>query len=122
MPNHGGMERKHENMRYGLIQAWLISGRSGARYEIVEVNGDRAIIEFICDLPIPPQSVAMVSELEIVHGQRVLSIANRQDKRISLIRLPICSLAHGLRTGAHYTRLYNLTRDELRNTPFGVDP
>jgi hypothetical protein len=36
----------------------------------VEINGDRAIIEFICDLPIPPQSVAMVSELEIVHREK----------------------------------------------------
>ena len=41
-----------------------------AKYKIVEINGDRAIIEFICDLPIPPQSVAMVSELEIVHEQK----------------------------------------------------
>lgn len=42
----------------------------GARYEIVEVNGDRAIIEFICDLPIPPQSVALVGELEVVEQEK----------------------------------------------------
>jgi uncharacterized Fe-S cluster-containing protein len=38
-----------------------------ARYKVVELNGDRAVIEFICDLPIPPQSVAKTSELEVVH-------------------------------------------------------
>jgi len=47
----------------------LYNDEIGARYKIVEINGDRAIIEFICDLPIPPQSVAMISELEIVHGE-----------------------------------------------------
>jgi hypothetical protein len=35
----------------------------------MEINGDRAIIEFICELPIPPQSIAMLSELEIVHEE-----------------------------------------------------
>ena len=48
----------------------LYNDETGARYKVVEVNGDRAIIEFICDLPIPPQSVAMVSELEIVYGEQ----------------------------------------------------
>ena len=40
-----------------------------ARYKIIEINGDRAFIEFICDLPIPPQSVARISELEVVHQE-----------------------------------------------------
>lgn len=38
----------------------------GTRYLVVEINGDRAIIEFICDMPIPPQSTAKICELEIV--------------------------------------------------------
>jgi hypothetical protein len=48
----------------------LYKDELGARYKVVEINGDRAIIEFMCDLPIPPQSVAMISELEIVHEER----------------------------------------------------
>ena len=43
----------------------------GARYKVVEINRDRVVIEFICDLPIPPQSVAMVSELEVVKGETI---------------------------------------------------
>jgi hypothetical protein len=42
----------------------------GARYKIVEINGDKAIIEFICELPIPPQSVAMINELDVVHEEK----------------------------------------------------
>jgi len=38
-----------------------------AKYKVVEINGDRAVIEFICELPIPPQSIAKISELEVVH-------------------------------------------------------
>lgn len=37
-----------------------------AKYRVIEINGDRVIIEFICDLPIPPQSVANISDLEAV--------------------------------------------------------
>ena len=44
----------------------LYKDEKGARYKVLEVNGDRVIIEFICHLPIPPQSTAMVNELEIV--------------------------------------------------------
>jgi hypothetical protein len=47
----------------------LYSDEVGARYKVVEINGDRVIIEFICELPIPPQSIAMLSELEIVHEE-----------------------------------------------------
>jgi hypothetical protein len=36
----------------------------------LEINGDRVVIEFICDLPIPPQSVATVSELEVVRREK----------------------------------------------------
>ncbi len=44
----------------------LYDDEKGARYKVVEINGDRARIEFICHLPIPPQSIAKTSELEVV--------------------------------------------------------
>ena len=44
----------------------LYNDEREAKYKVVEMNGDRAIIEFICDLPIPPQSTAKTSELEVV--------------------------------------------------------
>lgn len=44
----------------------LYEDEEGARYKVLEVNGDRAIIEFICHLPIPPQSTAKVDELELI--------------------------------------------------------
>ncbi|MGB8214999.1 MAG: hypothetical protein WCE68_15735 [Anaerolineales bacterium] len=48
------------------FQDGLYPDEKGARYKIVEINGDRVFIEFICDLPVPPQSVAKLTELEIV--------------------------------------------------------
>jgi len=45
----------------------LYPDETGAKYKVVEINGDRAIIEFICDLPIPPQSVAKVNELIVIN-------------------------------------------------------
>lgn len=44
----------------------LYSDEVDAKYKVVEINGDRAVIEFICDMPIPPQSVAKVGELIVV--------------------------------------------------------
>ena len=44
----------------------LYADEKGAEYRVLEINGDRAMVEFICDLPIPPQSVARISELEVV--------------------------------------------------------
>ncbi|NLF41734.1 MAG: hypothetical protein GX587_03470 [Bacteroidales bacterium] len=38
----------------------------GARYWVIETNGDRGFLEFICDLPIPLQSVARFEELEVI--------------------------------------------------------
>lgn len=38
----------------------------GAEYTVIELNGDRAVIRFICDLRIPPQSVAKVHDLELI--------------------------------------------------------
>lgn len=43
----------------------------GAIYKIVEINGDRSIIEYICDLPYPPQSVAKNVELEVTHNETI---------------------------------------------------
>jgi hypothetical protein len=47
----------------------LYPDEKGAEYKVIEINGDRVVIEFICDLPIPPQSVAKISDLEVV-GQK----------------------------------------------------
>jgi hypothetical protein len=44
----------------------LYRDEEGAEYRVVEINGDRVLIEFICKLPIPPQSVATIEELEVV--------------------------------------------------------
>lgn len=44
----------------------LYDDEKGARYKVVEINGDRTIIEFLCHLPVPPQSIAKTSELEVV--------------------------------------------------------
>ena len=47
----------------------LYPDENRARYTVVEINGDRAIVEFISDLPIPPQSIAKINELEIVQSE-----------------------------------------------------
>ena len=44
----------------------LYPDEAEARYRILEINGDRAIIEYVCDLPFPPQSVAKLDELQTV--------------------------------------------------------
>jgi hypothetical protein len=46
----------------------LYADEEGARYKVLEINGDRAVIEFICELPIPPQSVAKLDELKVVEA------------------------------------------------------
>lgn len=48
----------------------LYLDEAGAKYKVVEINGDRAIIEFICDLPFPPQSVANVNELIVANDNK----------------------------------------------------
>jgi hypothetical protein len=42
----------------------LYTDEEGAAYRVMEINGNREIIEFICQLPILPQSVAKIDELE----------------------------------------------------------
>jgi len=44
----------------------LYADEESAFYRVIEENGDRVILEFICDLPFPPQSVALVKDLEVV--------------------------------------------------------
>ncbi len=47
----------------------LYTDEEGVMYRVVELNGDRAVIEFICDLPIPLQSAAMIDELQVVQHE-----------------------------------------------------
>lgn len=50
----------------------LYPDEEGARYKVLELNGDRVLIEFICSMPIPPRSVANRTELEVVEkGHRM---------------------------------------------------
>jgi len=44
----------------------LYKEENGIQYFVIEMRGDRALIEFICELPLPPQSVALVSELVVI--------------------------------------------------------
>ena len=44
----------------------LYQDERDALYKVVEISGDRVIIEFVCDLPIPPQSLARTIELQVL--------------------------------------------------------
>lgn len=44
----------------------LYADEKEATYKVIEINDDRTIIEFICLLPIPPQSIAKIDELEVI--------------------------------------------------------
>ncbi len=44
----------------------LYADEKDAVYEVMEINGDRAIIKYVCDLAIPPQSIAKLDELEVI--------------------------------------------------------
>lgn len=46
----------------------LYADEDGTRYKVLEINGDRVVIEFICQLPIPPQSVDKIDELVVVES------------------------------------------------------
>ena len=46
----------------------LYADEEEARYKVLEINEDRVVLEFICQLPIPPQSVAKIDELEVVEA------------------------------------------------------
>lgn len=47
----------------------LYADEKGAKYKVLEINGDRVKIQFICDLPFPPQSIAMIADLEIINKE-----------------------------------------------------
>jgi len=49
----------------------LYADEEGAFYRVIEDNGDKVFLEFICDLPFPPQSVALVKDLEVVRVEVV---------------------------------------------------
>ena len=56
-------------MKVGDQVAWanpLTDGEKQERFVVAELNGDRCLIRFICDLPIPPTQVAMVAEIVVV--------------------------------------------------------
>ena len=36
---------------------------AAARFSLVEVNGDRALIRLLCDLPIPPVELVRISDI-----------------------------------------------------------
>ena len=44
----------------------LYSDEEGAFYRVIEDNSDRVFIKFICNLPLPPISVARTADLEVV--------------------------------------------------------
>ena len=37
-----------------------------ARYKVLEIEDDKVLIEFICDLTFPPISTAGIGELEVI--------------------------------------------------------
>jgi hypothetical protein len=44
----------------------LYADEEGAFYRVIEDNGDRVFLKYICKLPIPPTSVARTADLEVV--------------------------------------------------------
>lgn len=52
-----------------LAQQWMDTPvEADARYRVVEDNGDRLIVELVCDLPIPPQELVRREMLVLVEG------------------------------------------------------
>jgi hypothetical protein len=39
------------------------------RFTLLELNGDRCFIRFICDLPIPPVQLAKISDLQLDNSE-----------------------------------------------------
>ena len=58
------MEIKHNDLV--VFKKGLYTDEDGAVYRALEINGDRCMLEFVStDMIIRPQSVAMLSELEL---------------------------------------------------------
>ncbi len=55
----------------------LYPDEEGMTYRVIEINGDRGIIEFIGKMPYPPQSVAMINELEVMNPKELNGKKNR---------------------------------------------
>lgn len=56
-------------MKIGAIVKFkdgLYADEVDTTYRVIEDNGDRVFLEFICDLRFPPQSVAFVKDLEVM--------------------------------------------------------
>jgi hypothetical protein len=52
------MEMLTQGQLVRLAPQWMDSPAEGdALYRVVEDNGDRLIVELVCDLPIPPQEL-----------------------------------------------------------------
>ena len=49
----------------------LYPDEEGVTYRLIEINGDRGFIEFIGNMPYPPQSVAMINELEVINPKEL---------------------------------------------------
>ena len=50
-----------------LAPEWLNSPEEAeARYRVVEDNGDRLIVEYICDMPIPPKELVSREMIVVV--------------------------------------------------------
>ena len=48
----------------------LYADEEGAIYRVLEINDDRCFLVFVnTDIPIPPQSVAILSELDLFVGR-----------------------------------------------------
>lgn len=49
-----------------VFKEGLYDDEKGANYRVLEINGDRCVLEFVnTNMVIRPQSVAMLSELEL---------------------------------------------------------
>src|SRR5262249_24624959 len=58
--------RKEKCMNVGDRVKWaqpVSLEESTERFTVIEFNGDRCFIQFVCDLPIPPVQLALVSDL-----------------------------------------------------------
>lgn len=55
-----------EEIKVGDVVTWALpldESERAERFTVVEVNGDRCIIRFMVEMPIPPTQLALVAEL-----------------------------------------------------------
>lgn len=60
-------EEKHMEIGVGAIVKYRVEydDEKGTRYTVIEDNGDRVIMEFICDMAIKPTFVARKCDIEL---------------------------------------------------------